>query len=138
MAKRKQQALARKKTASKRGKARTRFKSAPRTSAKRAGGKTKAEKVAKRVALKTKTKKQATKPRAKRAAPKIAAPRPTGTPRQPAEATEETVIVDIIDEPVPGVVVVTEFESVRTSRPEAPTQQPGSGSGLAERNEEEH
>lgn len=111
MAKRMQRALARKKTASKRGKVRTKAKSAPR-------------KAAKRVAVKTKPKKQATKARAKRAAPEKAAPRPTEPPRQAAEAPDETVIVDIIEEPVPGVVVVTEFESVRTNRPETPTSQP--------------
>jgi len=44
-----------------------------------------------------------------------------------AEAAEETVIVDTIEERVPGVVVVTEFESVRTSGPEAPSPQPESG-----------
>jgi len=127
MAKRKQRRLTRKKTASKRGKARTRAKSAPR-------------KTAKRVTTKTKAKKQATKARAKRAAPKKAAPRPPGPPRKPAEAPDETVIFDIIEEPVPGVVVVTEFETVRTSRPATPTRQPvgGEGSGLVAKEEEEH
>jgi hypothetical protein len=50
------------------------------------------------------------------------------------------VIVDIIDEPVPGVVVVTEFESIRISRPEADTPQSEveGRSGLAERKEEDH
>jgi hypothetical protein len=140
MAKRKQRALSRKKTASKRRKARTRLKPASRKAAKRAGRKTRAEIAAKRVAVKTKAKKRATKPRAKRGAPKKAAPRPTEPRIQSVEATEETVIVDIIDEPIPGVVVVTEFESVRTSRPETPTLQPqdGEGSGLTERKEEEH
>jgi hypothetical protein len=41
-----------------------------------------------------------------------------------AKATEESAIVDIVEEAVPGVVVVTEFESVRTSGPEAPSPQP--------------
>jgi len=152
MAKRKQRALAPKKTALKRGKARTKVKSDPRKAAKRAsaktrarktarraGSKTKAKKAAKRVAVKTKAKKQAIKARAKRAAPKKAAPRPTKPPRQPAEASDETVVVDIIEEPVPGVVIVTEFESVRTSRPETSTPQPEGeeDSGLAEREEDE-
>ena len=139
MAKRKQRALAPKKTALKRGQARTKVKSDPRKAAKRAsaktragktakraGSKAKAKKAAKRVAVKTKAKKQAIKARAKRAAPKKAAPRPTEPPRQPAEAPDETVVVDIVDiieEPVPGVVIVTEFESVRTSRPETSTPQ---------------
>jgi hypothetical protein len=145
MAKRKQRALARKKTASKPGKARARAKSAPRKAAKRASAKTRTKKTAKRAGPKTrakkavKAKKQATKARAKRAAFKKAAPRPTEPPRQPVEAPDETVIVDIIEEPVPGVVVVIEFESVRTRRPETLTPRPegGEGSGLAERGEGE-
>jgi hypothetical protein len=140
MIKRKQRASARKKTASKRGKAHTRIKSSPRKSAKRVGRKTRAEKATKRDAVKTKAKKQTIKPRAKRTAPKKAVAPPSGAPTQLAEATEETVIVDIIDEPVPGVVVVTEFESVRISRPETDTPQSEGkeGSGIAERKEEEH
>jgi hypothetical protein len=126
MAKRKKRALARKKTASKRGKTSTRSKSAPR-------------KEAKRVAVRTKAKKRATKARAKRTASKKAAPRPTESLKQPAEASDETVIFDIVEEPVPGVLVVTEFETVRTSRPETPTRQPegGEGTGLAARKDEE-
>jgi len=125
MTKRKKRALARKKTASKRGKARTKAKSAPRK--------------AKRIAVKAKAKKHATKARAKRAVPKKAAPRPAELSIQPAEALDETVIVDIIEEPVPGVMVVTEFETERISRLEKPTFQPegGEGSGIAKREEEE-
>ena len=122
MAKRKRRALGRKKTAAKRGKARARVKSTRRKVAKRAGGKTKA-------------KKQTIRPRAKRTAPKKTGPRPTEPPRQPAGATEETVIVDIIEEPAPGVVVVTEFASVQTT---TPLPEGGEGSGLAEGKEEEH
>jgi len=139
MAKRKQRASARKNTASKREKARTRIKSSPRTSAELAGRKTRAEKATKHIAVKTKAKNQAIKPRATRTAPKKAVPPPTKAPTQLAKATDETVIVDIIDEPVPGVVVVTEFESIRISRPETNTPQPEGGerSGLADRKEEE-
>ena len=92
------------KAAAKRGKARARVKSTRRKVAKRAGGKTKA-------------KKETIRPRAKRTAPKKTGPRPTEPPRQPAGATEEAVIVDIIEEPAPGVVVVTEFASVQTTTP---------------------
>jgi hypothetical protein len=126
MAKRKQRALAQKKTASKRGKARTKVNSAPRKSAKRTRAKASAKKVAHRVAVKTKTKKQAIKPRASRAGPKKAAPQPTELAGRPAEATDEAVIVDIIEEPGPGAVIDAEFESVRTSEPEAPGPQPES------------
>jgi hypothetical protein len=108
MAKRKQRVLARKKTASKSGKARTKAKSAPK-------------KAAKRITVKTKAKKRVTKAHVRPAAPKRAAPRAAEPPRQPALAPDETVIFDIIEEPVPGVVVVTEFETVRTSRPVTPT-----------------
>jgi hypothetical protein len=104
MAKRKRRAVAQKKAAAKRGKARARVKSTRRKVAKRAGRKTKA-------------KKQTIRPRAKRTAPKKTGPRPTEPPRQPAGATEEAVIVDIIEEPAPGVVVVTEFASVQTTTP---------------------
>ncbi len=84
--------------------------------------------------MKTKAKKQATKARAKRGTKK-ATPRPTEPPTKAPEAFEETVIVDIVEEPVPGVVVVTELESVQTVRPETPAES-GQGSGLAERKEQ--
>jgi hypothetical protein len=117
MAKRKERALARKGTVSKRGKARTKVNPAPRKAAKSASAKTKTKKAAKRAAVKTKAKKQATKAPAKRAAPKKVGSRPT---EPSTKAAEETVIVDIVEEAVPGVVVVTEFESVRTSGPPGP------------------
>jgi hypothetical protein len=136
MAKRKRRTSARKKMASRRGKARARVKSTPRKVAKRAGRKTRANNVAKSVAAKTKTKKQTTKPRAKHAAPEKALPHSGEPPKQPAEATEEAVIVDIIEEPASGVVAVTEFASLQTTTllPEGG----GEGSGLAEGKEEEH
>jgi hypothetical protein len=92
---------------------------------KHTGAKARAKKAAHRVAVKTKAKKLGIKPRTRQAAPKKVNPRRTEPSTQPAEATEETVIVDIIE--VPGVVVVTEFESVRTRGPEAPSPQPESG-----------
>lgn len=122
MAKRKRRASARKKTAAKRGKARARVGSIRRKVAKRAGRKKKA-------------KKQTTKPRAKRAVPKKVTPQSVEPLRQPAGATEEALIVDIIEEPVPGIVVVTEFESVQTT---TPLPDGGEGSGPAEGKEEEH
>src|SRR5450830_1374271 len=133
VAKRKRRVLARKKTAAKRGKAGARVKSTRRKVAKRAGRKTKAGKVAKRVAAKTKAKKQTTKPRAKRAAPKKVTPQSIEPPRQPAGAAEEAVIVDIIEEPAPGVVVVTEFASVRTTAP-----RPKGGGGFGRDGAEEN
>jgi hypothetical protein len=124
MGKRKQRALAQKRTATKRGKAHTKVNSAPRKSAKRTRAKASPKKAVKRVAVKTKAKKQAIKPRAGRAGHKKAAPQPTELAGQPAEATDESVIVDIIEEPVPGAMVDAEFESVRT--PEEPGRQPES------------
>ena len=124
MAKRKQRALARKGTASKRGKAGKKVKFTPRKSAKRTGVKVSAKKTAQRVAAKTKAKKLGTKSRARQAASKKVGPRPTKSSRRAAAATEGTAIVDILEEAVPGVVVVTEFEAVRTNGPEAPSPQP--------------
>jgi hypothetical protein len=86
--------------------------------------KARATKAARRVAAKTKAKKPGIKPRARQAALKKVGPRPAEPSTKAAEATEETVIVDIVEEAVPGVVVVTEFESVRTNGPEAPSPQP--------------
>ena len=124
MAKRRERALARKGTASKRGKVGKKVKSTHRKSAKRTGAKVSAKKTAQRVAAKTKAKKLGTKPRARQAALKKVGPRPTEPSTKAAEATEETVIVDIVEEAVPGVVVVTEFESVRTSGPGVPSPRP--------------
>jgi hypothetical protein len=121
MAKRKERALARKGTASKRGKAGKKVKSAPRKSTKRTRAKVSAKKTAQRVAAKTKARKPGIKPRV---APKKVGPRPTKSSRRPAAPTEETVIVDIVEQAVPGVVVVTEFESVRTRGPGATSPQP--------------
>jgi hypothetical protein len=123
MAKRKERALAQKGTASKRGKAGKKVNSTPRKSAKRTGAKVSAKKTAPRVAVKTKAKKLGTKPRARQAALKKVGPRPSEPSTKAAETAEETVIVDIVEEAVPGVVVVTEFGSVRTSGPEAPSPQ---------------
>ncbi len=79
------------------------------------------KKAAKRTALgKAKSKvrglgKSATKPAAhKNLAPKAAARRKSG---QVVEAPVETTIIDVIEEPVPGVIVVTEFESVHPVTP---------------------
>ena len=124
MAKRKVKALARKGTASKRGKAGKKVNAAPKKAAKRTGAKVSTKKTARRVAAKTKAKKPGIKPRARRAALKKVGPRPTEPSTKADEGTEETIIVDIVEQAVPGVVVVTEFESVRTNGPEAPSRQP--------------
>jgi hypothetical protein len=59
---------------------------------------------------------------AKRATPKkrprktTAKIAPRKAPRQKVPVVEDTII-DVIDEPVPGVVRVTEYETIRTTRP---------------------
>jgi hypothetical protein len=122
MAKRKERALARKGTASKRGKGK-KVNAAPKKAAKRTGAKVSAKETARRGASKTKAKKLAIKPRARQAFKKVG-PRPTEPSTKADEGTEETIIVDIVEQAVPGLVVVTEFESVRTNGPEAPSPQP--------------
>jgi ATPase subunit of ABC transporter with duplicated ATPase domains len=94
MAKRKKQAATRRGNAATRGKARKHAKSVR--------GKT-----AKRTNARAKSKKRVTKAKSKRAMAKKAVP------------TVETVIVDMIEEPVPGVMVVTEFEATGITGPKA-------------------
>jgi hypothetical protein len=53
---------------------------------------------------------------------------PRSTPRQAVVRVEDTII-DVIEEPVPGVVVVTEYESVRTASPISPGRKPKRGAG---------
>jgi hypothetical protein len=109
MAKRKRKASARKKTATKRGKGKVRGVAARKKATKRAGGKTVAKKTAKRAAVKAKSKKSATR--------KKVAPPAMEAPQQPPAVSEETVIIDIVEEPAPGVLVVTEFEAVQSTKP---------------------
>ena len=45
--------------------------------------------------------------------------------------TVETVIVDMIEEPVPGVMVVTEFEATGIRGPKAKAEQPEQSRGAA-------
>ena len=52
-------------------------------------------------------------PKAKRAATKKAPIKAPGPPPLQGAAAAETVTVDVIEEPVPGVTVVTEFEATR-------------------------
>lgn len=91
------------------------------------------KKVAKRAAPnKAKSKvrragRSAAKPTAKKRQPsKIVARK---APRQVVEVPVETKIIDVIEEPVPGVVVVTEYESVRTATPVSPGPLPKRGEG---------
>ena len=49
------------------------------------------------------------------------------SPKAVAEAPLEATIIDVIEEPAPGVVVVTEYESVRTAIPTSPGREPKRG-----------
>ena len=71
-------------------------------------------KPAKHRGAKAKAKKRATKTK-KRAVAKTMAP------------TVETVVVDVIEEPVPGVMVVSEFEATEIRRPSGDQDMPGEG-----------
>jgi hypothetical protein len=86
-------------------------------------------KAKKRIATRKKTSKRgkasakpARKKAARRATPKKRSPKgvakmaPRKAPRQGVPVIEDTII-DVIDEPVPGVVRVTEYETIRTTTP---------------------
>ena len=65
----------------------------------------------------------------KKRPPKTAARKaPRKTPRQVVVPVEDTII-DVIEEPVPGVVVVTEYESIRTDMPISSGREPKRGAG---------
>jgi hypothetical protein len=121
MAKAKKRVAARKKS-SKRGKASA--KPARKKTAKRATPKRAKSKV--RRAGMSATKRAAKK---KRPPKTVAKKSPRKAPRQVAEVPIETTIIDVIEEPVPGVVVVTEYESVRTGTPVSPGGEPEDDEG---------
>ena len=112
MAKAKKRVATRKKS-SKRGKA------SARPARKKAAKRTKPKQAKSKV-------RGAAKPMAKKQRPsKVAARKaPTKPPRQVVEVPVEDTIIDVIEEPVPGVVVVTEYESVRTVTPISPGRLP--------------
>ena len=64
-------------------------------------------------------------PRSKKRPPKNAARK---TPSQVIVPVEDTII-DVIEEPVPGVVVVTEDESIRTATPISSGRESKRGAG---------
>jgi len=110
--------VARRKKSSKRGKASAkpaRKKAAKRTTPKQAKSKVRG----------------AAKPMAKKQRPsKIAARKaPRKLPIQVVEVPFEETIIDVIEEPVPGVVVVTEYETIRTATPISSGPEPKRGVG---------
>ena len=72
--------------------------------------------------------KPARKKAAKRATPKRRPPKtvakmaPRKAPRKGVPVIEDTII-DVIDEPVPGVVRVTEYETITTTTPKPETEE---------------
>ena len=107
-----------KRVAARSGKAATRGKA--RKPAKSVRGK-----AAKRTSAKATPRKRVTKAKSKRAVAKKVVP------------TVETVIVDIIEEPAPGVMVVTEFEATGIRGPNANPEQPEESRGAAPPKSEE-
>ena len=112
MAKRKRKATAH------RGKVATRDKA-------RKPGKSVRGKTAKRTTVKATSRKRVTKAKLKRAVAKKVVP------------TVETVIVDVIEEPVPGVMVATEFEATEIRGPSVNPEQPEESRGAAPPKSEE-
>ena len=120
MAKRKKRAAARK-TASKRGKAL--HNSAPKRVAPK-----KAKKSVKKAAKKRKSE--------ARGGVTVKAPARKRKQR-PAPALEmpiETAIIDVIEEPAPGVMVISEFEAVRVALPDSDEANEAQSSRLKKRN----
>ena len=72
----------------------------------------------------------APKPMAKKKLPPKTAARkaPRKAPRQVVVPVEDTII-DVIEEPVPGAIVVTEYESIRTATPISSGREPKRGGG---------
>jgi hypothetical protein len=125
MAQRKKSAVARRGKSVKRGKAPRRVKAAQR-------------KVAKRSATKLKSRAVPTKAKTKRPVAKIAAPKKEAPRKQRAELPIEVVKVETVEEPVPGVVVVKEYQSVRARRPKVTAEEdkPQESAGIPESNGE--
>jgi hypothetical protein len=120
MAKAKKRVATRKKS-SKRGKARAKLvrkKAVKRKTSKQAKSKVR------------RTGSGAPKPAIKKKRPATTAARkaPRKAPRKVVVPVEDTII-DVIDEPAPGVIRVTEYESIRTGTPISSGREPKRGAG---------
>ena len=73
----------------------------------------------------------AAKPMAKKQRPSKMAARkaPRKAPRQVVEVPVEDTIIDVIEEPAPGVVVVTEYETIQTATPVSSDREPKPDAG---------
>lgn len=80
-------------------------------------------KPAKRTVAKSKPRKRLAKARPKRAAAKKAASKMRQVKR-PSSPTVETITVDVIEEPVPGVIAITEFEETEVREEDDGREQP--------------
>jgi hypothetical protein len=65
----------------------------------------------------------------------MSAKKPAAKRKRPPETAErrevtETTITDVIEEPAPGVVAVTEYETVRTATSISPGGEPERGEGI--------
>jgi hypothetical protein len=69
--------------------------------------------------------------RVKKVAPKRARP-----VKPPSTLAVETVVVDVIEEPVPGVITVTEFEETEVRESEGPEEAEENGSAPPEPEEQ--
>ena len=106
MAQRKKQATVRKGKSTAHGKTRKASKSAR-------------GKAANQTVAKPTQKKRLAKPKSKRAGAKKVARKKVRSMKPPSTPAVETVVVDVIEEPVPGVTVVTEFEAIEVREPSA-------------------
>ena len=93
-------------------------------------------KVTKRSATKAKSRTVPANAKTKRPAAKMSTPKKAMPRKQQAELPIEVVKVETAEKPAPGVVVVTEYESVRVRRPKATTEpdKPKESAGIPESN----
>ncbi len=110
MAQRKKRATLRKRKSTARGKARK-------------ASVTVRGKAAKQGAAKVRSRNSSAKSTSKRAAAKKFAPKRARQMKRPSIPTVETVTVDAIEEPAPGVVTITEFEETDVREP-GPNEEP--------------
>ena len=123
MAKRTKSVATRRTKTVKRGKAPKRVKAAQRKGAKPSATKAKSR----TVPAKAKTKRSTTK---------ILTPKKAAPQKQQGELPIEVVKVETVEEPAPGVVVVTEYEAVRVNRQKVTSEgeKPQESAGIPESN----
>jgi len=116
MAQRRRRAAKSRQGIRKRGTARSKAKFVAKKAAKRGVAKTKSKKRA--------TRKQATRPGPKRPSAKKAAAKKVSRLKQRKAPPAETILLDVVEEPTPGVLIVTEFETTRTRSPGTTAERP--------------